>query len=87
MNWEHLSTNIDEIIKNNVVTNDIASELISFIDLTTLEGTDNNNVVKQLIDQAKDSYNKTNGKGVAAVCVYPNFALMNLKIQILDWHA
>jgi len=74
MNWEHLSANIDEIIKNNVVTNDIARELISFIDLTTLEGTDNNNVVKQLIDQAKDSYNKTNGKGVAAVCVYPNFA-------------
>jgi len=74
MNWEHLSVNIDEIIKNNVVTNDIARELISFIDLTTLEGTDNNNVVKQLIDQAKDSYNKTNGKGVAAVCVYPNFA-------------
>jgi deoxyribose-phosphate aldolase len=74
MNWEHLSSNIDEIIKNKALTDDIARELISFIDLTTLEGTDNNNVVKQLIDQAKESYIKTGGKGVAAVCVYPNFA-------------
>ena len=55
MNWEHLSNNIDEIIKNNVVTNDIAYELISFIDLTTLDGTDNNNVVTQLVDRAEDS--------------------------------
>ena len=70
MNWEHINEDIDKIIKNASITQKIAKELISFIDLTTLEGTDNNLVVKELIAQAKESYQKTNGKGVAAVCVY-----------------
>jgi deoxyribose-phosphate aldolase len=74
MNWEHINEDIDKIIKNASITQKIAKELISFIDLTTLEGTDNNLVVKELIAQAKESYQKTNGKGVAAVCVYPVFA-------------
>ena len=38
MNWEHINEDIDKIIKNASITQKIAKELISFIDLTTLEG-------------------------------------------------
>lgn len=51
---------------------EILSHIISLLDLTTLEGTDNNNRVKALCEKAL-SFNSFNLPLPAAVCVYPTF--------------
>ncbi|MCE1165759.1 MAG: deoxyribose-phosphate aldolase [Bacteroidetes bacterium] len=53
--------------KNNV------NKLISFLDLTTLEGNDNFEKVKALCDKAKKPSDKKGVPHTAAVCVYPRF--------------
>ncbi|HWQ80783.1 MAG TPA: deoxyribose-phosphate aldolase [Ignavibacteria bacterium] len=47
--------------------------LISFLDLTTLEGNDTFEKVKTLCDTAKNPSNIKGVPSVAAVCVYPRF--------------
>lgn len=49
----------------------LAQELLSFIDLTTLNATDTVQSVNTLVDFAL--HNERQGDAVAAICVYPNF--------------
>lgn len=49
------------------------NKLISFLDLTTLEGNDNFEKVKALCDKAKKPSDKNGVPHTAAVCVYPRF--------------
>ncbi len=49
------------------------NKLISFLDLTTLEGNDNFEKVKKLCDKAKKPSDKKDVPHTAAVCVYPRF--------------
>jgi deoxyribose-phosphate aldolase len=46
--------------------------LLSFIDYTTLEGTDTHQKVKEMCAKAKTLFDQC-GHTVAAICVYPNF--------------
>ena len=49
-------------------------KILSLIDLTTLEGSDNKGKIKQLCEQAQSYKNDRSGiPDVAAVCVYPPF--------------
>lgn len=49
-------------------------DIFSFIDLTTLNTTDNNTVVQKMIEKVNDFHNfYPEFPSVAAVCVYPNF--------------
>jgi deoxyribose-phosphate aldolase len=50
---------------------DLAKELFGYIDLTTLNATDNVQSVTQLVDYALAC--EKNGLRVAALCVFPNF--------------
>ncbi len=50
-------------------------DIISFIDLTTLNGDDTQEKVKALCSKGKNTENREQGvPAVAAICVYPNFA-------------
>jgi len=46
-------------------------QLISYIDLTSLESVDNNTSINELVNKANKGYHKTY---VAAVCAFPTFA-------------
>jgi deoxyribose-phosphate aldolase len=53
----------------------ILREIVSFIDLTTLNGDDTQEKVKALCSKGKNTENREQGvPAVAAICVYPNFA-------------
>lgn len=63
--------------------------ILGIIDLTTLEGTDNEAVVNALCEKAKGFYHKTKGIPMpAAVCVYPTLvaqaknALKNAPVKV-----
>lgn len=58
-----------KIIKNK----DTVCNIISLLDLTTLEGNDTFEKVKTLCDTAKNPSNIKGVPSVAAVCVYPRF--------------
>lgn len=51
--------------------NSLAKELFSYIDLTTLNATDNVHTINELVDFALESENQ--GMQIAAICVFPNF--------------
>lgn len=53
--------------------NEILLRILSFLDLTTLEGTDNDSRIIQLCRKARVSSWSPGLPDVAAVCVYPNF--------------
>lgn len=55
----------------------LAKELLSYIDLTTLNATDTVQSVNTLVDFAM--LNERQGYAVAALCVYPNFGAQVLK--------
>jgi len=85
MNEITINKEIEKILKKNSITNkkDVYKKILSFIDLTTLEGKDTNKKVEELSDKAI-SYKKNNPllENVAAVCVYPtlvNVAANRLK--------
>ncbi len=56
--------------KTLTVDKDLILKLISFIDLTTLNDTDNNKSVLKLVEKANKGFNNTHP---AAVCVFSNF--------------
>ncbi len=70
--------NLRILIKTTISMSSIInhqSSIVNFIDLTTLEGKDNNTSIKALCRKAKD-------RRVAAVCVYPVFAeLVSKELQ------
>lgn len=70
---ENIEQNIVEILATMPETNgEIYRKLIGFIDLTTLEGSDNTEKVRQLCKTAHEVENDTKSiPSVAAVCVYP----------------
>lgn len=69
---------VDLLIKTKVVENDtidIKKALFSFIDLTTLNGTDNDESVMKFTEKVNRFDSEfADLKNVAAICVYPNFA-------------
>jgi deoxyribose-phosphate aldolase len=75
---EFTNESIAEFLQNEIYNtalsqdNEIYKKILSFLDLTTLEGADNTDKVVALCNKAR-SYNKTNPSipNVAAVCVYP----------------
>jgi len=75
---EELTDRVNTIISNGQVNLDkrkVFTQILSFIDLTTLSGDDTNERVTKLCNKAI-SYNTKNTSipNVAAVCVYPIFA-------------
>lgn len=65
---------VQEILASSVIqaSRDVWVNIQSFIDLTTLNGSDNDQTIEDLCHRARDfEYSKANSKGVAAVCVYP----------------
>lgn len=67
---------VSEINKQAFTTEEYETALkiiLSCIDLTTLEGTDNDERIASLCQQALSYRKPTNGITVAAVCVYPPF--------------
>ncbi len=70
---ETIEQQIAEILATMPETNgEILRKLISFIDLTTLEGSDNDEKVRQLCQTAYGVENSAKSiPSVAAVCVYP----------------
>jgi deoxyribose-phosphate aldolase len=56
--------------QNIVITKELILKLISFIDLTTLSATDNDETILKLVEKANLGFENT---FPAAVCVYPNF--------------
>ncbi len=59
--------------KDSKLRQEALGRILSFLDLTTLEGTDNQQRVNALCDKAL-SYKALNLPSPAAVCVYPPFA-------------
>jgi len=51
---------------------DILKRLISFIDLTTLEGADNADKIRSLVEKARINERYESLDNVAAICVYPS---------------
>jgi len=51
---------------------DILKQLISFIDLTTLEGADNADKIRSLVEKARINERYESLDNVAAICVYPS---------------
>lgn len=74
---ERIDQRIAEILKiesKDLNKKSIYRKLLGFIDLTTLEGSDNAKRIDQLCEQALAFYSKEKGiPNVAAVCVYPPF--------------
>lgn len=80
-NWSYSANELQERIQGIIETElpqidkkEAYKKILGLIDLTTLEGSDNKEKIKQLCEQAQ-SY-KDDGSGiphVAAVCVYPPF--------------
>jgi deoxyribose-phosphate aldolase len=72
---EDLQKRIDSILNNaktNLDTQEAYRKILSFIDLTTLEGADTNEKAAKLAQQACSyAYEEKNIPNVAAVCVYP----------------
>ncbi|MBC35595.1 MAG: deoxyribose-phosphate aldolase [Bacteroidetes bacterium] len=72
-----VNTRIENIINEQISTVDekkAYADILSLVDLTTLEGSDNEEKIKSLCEQAMSF--KEQGEGVpnvAAVCVYPPF--------------
>ena len=69
---------VDLLIKTKVVENDtidVKKALFSFIDLTTLNSTDNDESVMKFTEKVNRFDSEfADLKNVAAICVYPNFA-------------
>ena len=69
---------IDKILNNGlsgISLIDAYKKILSFIDLTTLEGSDTNQKVISVCNKAKSYQNIEKGiENVAAVCFYPTFA-------------
>lgn len=64
-------TKLDNILEQDLeVSSDLILKLMSFIDLTSLNNTDNTNTIKKLVDYANLGYNNY---FPAAVCVFSNF--------------
>lgn len=63
------------------MTKERIHQLISFIDLTTLNDTDNSKTVQQLVDKANKGID---GTLPAAVCVFPNFGNFAKSITSLN---
>ena len=92
MQADTISEKLDEYLKIDIPFENqhkLNHFLLSIIDHTSLEGTDNEKKIQDLCHQALDIKNKTrNQSTVAAVCVYPVFAetakreLLNSGIQI-----
>ncbi len=74
---EQIDQKITQILKiesKNLDKKLIYRKLLGFIDLTTLEGSDNEKRIDQLCEQALGFYSKEKEiPNVAAVCVYPPF--------------
>jgi len=69
--WKQVIENIQLSSEEKVR---LYKEIISFIDLTTLEGTDNEEKIHKLCEKALSTVKPEVGiAGVAAVCVYPIF--------------
>ncbi len=71
---EQIENRVQDLLNNSKIeaTRDIWVNILSFIDLTTLNGDDNDKTIEGLCQRARDfEFSKANSKGVAAVCVYP----------------
>jgi deoxyribose-phosphate aldolase len=68
---------IDEIINQPIsISNEkeLLKIIFSFIDLTTLEGSDTSSKVEAMCNSVLDFEKRTDIPNVAAICVYPTFA-------------
>ena len=63
-----------KLLQNDFTQEEILQKILSFIDLTTLNDTDNNQVVNSLANKALEIKKANENKTVAAVCVFPKFA-------------
>jgi len=72
---EEIQNRIQSILENgkkNLETQKVYRDILSFIDLTTLEGADTNEKASNLAIQAGDYFSaEKNIPNVAAVCIYP----------------
>jgi len=84
INEKNITKEIENILQENknLDKKEVYKNILSFIDLTTLEGNDTDKKVEALSEKAF-SYNKNNPtlENVAAVCVYPT--LVNVASKIL----
>ena len=69
MDLEMIQKEVDALLQSPIGMSDgeMCARMLSFIDLTTLDGTDTQERVNKLCQKAKDY-------GTAAVCVYPYYA-------------
>lgn len=78
LNDAEIKKEVDLLIKTKVVENDtidVKKALFSFIDLTTLNSTDNDESVMNFTEKVNRFDSEfADLKNVAAICVYPNFA-------------
>lgn len=78
LNDAEIKKEVDLLIKTKVVENDtidVKKALFSFIDLTTLNSTDNDESVMKFTEKVNRFDSEfADLKNVAAICVYPNFA-------------
>ena len=78
LNDAEIKKEVDFLIKTKVVENDtidVKKALFSFIDLTTLNSTDNDESVMKFTEKVNRFDSEfADLKNVAAICVYPNFA-------------
>lgn len=78
LNYAEIKKEVDLLIKTKVVENDtidVKKALFSFIDLTTLNSTDNDESVMKFTEKVNRFDSEfADLKNVAAICVYPNFA-------------
>jgi len=78
LNDAEIKKEVDLLIKTKVVENDtidVKEALFSFIDLTTLNSTDNDESVMKFTEKVNRFDSEfADLKNVAAICVYPNFA-------------
>lgn len=63
------------------MTKERIHQLISFIDLTTLNDTDNESTIKELVEKANAGIN---GTRPAAVCLFPNFGQFAKSLTTLN---
>ena len=78
LNDAEIKKEVDLLIKTKVVENDttdVKKALFNFIDLTTLNSTDNDESVMKFTEKVNRFDSEfADLKNVAAICVYPNFA-------------
>lgn len=78
LNDAEIKKEVDLLIKTKVVENDtidVKKALFSFIDLTTLNSTDNDESVMKFTEKVNRFDSEfADLNNVAAICVYPNFA-------------